>query len=124
MKFRAIILCCIAVISCREKPVDFPHGFQLRRDAGGSTYLNKSTGFKLIPDPVSQFCFREHCLYGWIDNKEESFFFLDTDTGKLTLFANWDKIDAFLIKRGFPRLSMKDSFTYLDIKTGYKKKPW
>ena len=123
-KLFTIFVLSLLILSCRKDHLSFPNGYILSVDRENHTYLKDNNKNNVIESPISQFCFRQNCIYGWVDDKDETFFFLDTNTKKLIKFNSWKEINQFLTKKGWPGLKMNDSFTYLDIKTGHKKKTW
>ncbi len=112
-----IAAACI-LISCGRKSVNLPNGYSLNDH--GKILLQDPKGFQIIKDQISQFMVSGPHVYGWVDNKRDEFFALDTKSGKFSLFPRWEDLESHTDKLSVPRLSMKDSYTYWDIRSGSK----
>lgn len=121
--FGAVIFCFFGV-SCSRKAVELPNGYSLSPVAGKIAYLKDRDGAIVLKSQVTQFCVKANCIYGWQDNNEESFFYVNTLKNELKVFGNWRSLDNYLISQGLPKLEMKDSYTYWDVLNGNKKKTW
>jgi len=82
--------------------------------------LHDPTGESLASDEISQFMVSGPHVYGWINNKSEEFFALNTSSHKFEVFPTWDALNQHTDKLSLPRLNMNQSYTYWDIKTGHK----
>ncbi|WP_411825368.1 hypothetical protein [Luteolibacter sp. AS25] len=60
-------------------------------------------------------------VYGWIDNSAEQFFTLDTKSDVFVIFNERSSLDEHTDTLSLPRLSMSDSYTYWDIRSGHKQ---
>ncbi len=112
-----IAAACI-LISCGGKSVDLPNGYSLNDH--GKILLQDPKGSQLIKDQISQFMVSGPHVYGWVDNKRGEYFALDTKSGRFSLFPTWKELEIHTDKMSVPRLSMKDSYTYWDIRSGSK----
>lgn len=112
--------------------VPFPNGYSLSEYFSRRSYLYDNHGTLLLDGrPVTQFCINRPYAYGWIDatNKtaratQPSFFAVNTSTGDLKTFSSETGLDAYLKDQGLPPLTMQDSLTFWDLKTGDKQKTW
>ncbi len=60
-------------------------------------------------------------VYGWVDGRRSDFFMFDTSKGSMVRFSSWKDLDAEAKRRGAPPFVMRDSYTFWDIVTGYKR---
>jgi hypothetical protein len=112
--------------------VPLPNGYSLSEYFSRRSYLYDNHGALLLGShPVTQFCINGSYAYGWIDEKDQtnrakqpSFFAVNTSTADLKTFPSESGLDTYLKEQGIPPLSMRDSLTFWDIKTGYKQKTW
>jgi len=116
--------CCFSLSSCGEKHAKLPNGYVLAPRDGNSVLLDENGRDILNGKKTSQFCVFDGCIYGWIDDNDDKFYFLNTVTHQLKFFDNWKDLDIFLERSGRPRLTMKESFTYLDIVENKKRITW
>jgi len=82
--------------------------------------LQDPQGAPLASDGTSQFMVSGPHVYGWVDNQANEFFALDTSNGNFNKFPTWEALNHYTDKLLLPRLNMRDSYTYWDIKTGFK----
>ena len=122
--FFPFIILCFSQFSCSKNGVGLPNGYILAPVDGKIAYLKNPAGVVILKNQVTQFCVSSNCVYGWQDNEEESFFYIDTLKNDLKVFDNWNSLDSFLISQGLPKLEMKNSYTYWDILNGSKKRTW
>jgi hypothetical protein len=122
--FIGILLISFLEMSCSRKAVELPNGYTLAPVDGKIAYLKKRDGAIVLKSQVTQFCVGVNCVYGWQDDAQESFFYVNTLNNELKTFGSWRSIDEYLIHQGLPRLQMNESYTYWDILSGHKKKNW
>ena len=109
---------------CSKPTVNLPNGYALHQQEGAMIYLIDKQGKRVIDKPVTQFFVCGEHMYGWIDKGENGFFYLNTRTGESDEYKRWADLDAKTDKLQLPRLTMKDSLTYLDVISGYKNQTW
>ena len=90
------------------------------------TFLYNPAGKKVIKSPISEFAVSQEYVYGWVHDSqgETALFYLDTRTGAFRTFESERELQAITDALKLPPLNMKNSFTFLDIATGYKQPTW
>lgn len=138
-----ISLFCIIMLlaGCSRREVLLPNNYVLAEKDQGKAFLHNFFGknypaselrtFLYSPDgknitqsPISQFTVYNEHVYGWVHGGGDRFFYLNTLTGYFNMFEHVSQLEEMTDGLNLPRLTMKDSFTYLDIATGYKKPTW
>ncbi len=133
VSFLFVFLLLVADLSIRQNffyKITLPNGYSLSEFFSRSSYLYNNQGALLLGDhPVPQFCVSSPYVYGWIDASDKtqaanqlSYFVVNTSTGELKTFSNQSDLNTYLVQQGIPRLSMQDSFTFWDIKTGTNRR--
>ena len=112
-----VALCCL--VSCSRNSIELPNGYTLHDN--GKIILKDSQGAALASDEISQFMVSGPHVYGWINNQSEEFFALNTTSRKFEVFPTWDALNRHTDKQSLPRLNMKTSYTYWDIRSGHKR---
>jgi hypothetical protein len=124
-----VFLICLFVlslflISCGKRRISISNGYNLIENSSEKIFLQNSSNENIFNFPVSGFVVNTKCIYGWLDSADENLFFVDTVNHKKIVFGTWNELDAHLVGIGLPKLTMKESYTFLDITTGHKKKTW
>lgn len=119
----AIIL-SMTFSSCGRKDISLPNKYNLSINSNEKAFIIDSSNSQVFDDPVAGFVVNSECIYGWLDNPAENLFFLDMKSTTKAVFNTPSELDHYLNKRNLPKLTMKDSLTFLDIATGHKKKSW
>jgi hypothetical protein len=119
-----MVFMSITLASCGKNTIKLPNGYKLSIDKSEKTFVVDNLNLSVFRAPVSAFFVNSECIYGWLDNSAENLFFLDTKNSNRLLFDSSKELDAYLVEKNLPQLTMKNSFTFLDITTGHKKKTW
>jgi hypothetical protein len=110
--------------ACTKPEVILPNNYRLAPEGSKVALLQNPIGKPLLADLVSEFQVSGPHVYGWIDRQGGGFFYLNTQTGEFRVLEKWDDLDQITDRLGIPRLTMKDSFSFMDLIDGYKKKTW
>lgn len=123
-----LLLLSIFVIlaACSKPAVVLPNGYRIAEKSHNLTFLLNPEGEKIIDFPINEFAVSGQHIYGWVNDGggKNGFFCLDTTTGQFQTFEHWKQLDKVTDRLGLPRLTMNNSFSYLDIATGYKQAGW
>ena len=113
------LLICAVLSGCRNK-VALPNGYYLK-DLGNQKIKLYNRDAKLLNESnITDVMIEGECVYGWIDVVPYQFFFIDTANGKFLIFNTWKKLDQYTDKLSLPRLAMRRSKTFWDLKNAGK----
>ena len=124
----AFLIClsfCVAVIlGCGplRGSVALPNGYSLEMKEKRQPFLIDPSGNRILP--ASQFMVSRNCVYGWIDKKDNMFFFLNSETGEIHKDLSWEALDEITQKHDAKKFSMNESLTFWDLLSGAKKPTW
>ncbi len=101
--------------------VSLPNGyaFEVKKR---QPFLTDPAGKNILP--ASQFMVSGSYVYGWIDKQDKVFFFLNTETGKITKNLSWHDLDHMTQEHNVRKFRMKDSITFWDVVSGTKRPNW
>jgi hypothetical protein len=126
---RTVVLLCLAfnvafISGCGplRGSVALPNGYSLKMTEKRQPFLIDPSGKHILP--ASQFMVSGSYVYGWIDNKDNLFFFLNTETGDLYKDLSWEALDALTQRHEAKKFSMSESLTFWDMVSGAKKATW
>ena len=123
LNFLCMLALSLVFSSCKKNIVEISNGYNLVKDYEGKVFINHGST-NAFEFPISGFVVNNKCIYGWADNSKENLFFLNTTNNKKIVFDTWNELNAHMIGMGLPALTMKESYTFLDVTTGHKKKTW
>jgi len=114
------------LVGCSKRDVILPNNYRLAEGSHQKTYLLSPVGNRVIEYPISEFTVSHEHVYGWVHDGggTNGFFYLNTLTCTFQTFEYWNQLDKVTDDMNLPRLTMKDSFSFLDIVTGYKQPTW
>ena len=102
--------------------VALPNGYSLQMTEKRQPFLVDSSGNHILP--ASQFMVSGIYVYGWIDKKDNVFFFLNSQTGEIYKDLSWEALDKMTQTHGARKFSMNESLTFWDLASGAKKPTW
>lgn len=102
--------------------IPLPNGYSLEMTEKRQPFLIDPSGNHILP--ASQFMVSGNNVYGWIDKKDNLFFFLNSETGEIHKDLSWEALDQITQTQNARKFSMNESFTYWDLASGAKKPTW
>jgi hypothetical protein len=102
--------------------VALPNGYSLKMTEKRQPFLIDPSGNPILP--ASQFMVSGSYVYGWIDKKDNMFFFLNSETGEIHKDLSWEALDVITKKQNARKFAMNESITFWDLVSGAKKPTW